>query len=124
MERSSSTTSMCAISLDSSFASDRSKIQFQQIALSNARQFHSKFRAAIFFGGDADSSAMRLHNLIDDRETQARAALESRLQRLENFLTRFRVHADACVLKTNAHQKWSRLQPYCKRTSAGHRAES
>ena len=51
--------------------------------LGRARELYDEFRPASFFSFHANASAMRLKNLIDDCEAQARASDKPRLERLE-----------------------------------------
>src|SRR6266478_7274007 len=68
----------------------------------NSRELDDKLSAAIFFGYHANLSTVGLHNLIDNGQPQAGAALETRLQRLENLGPLFLIEADTRVLKSDA----------------------
>ena len=66
---------------------------------------------------------MRLHDLINDRQPQARAALEAGLQRLENLFALFWIEARAGVAKANAHQERRGLEADRQRAATGHGAK-
>src|SRR5271165_4451259 len=76
----------------------------------HAGQIDGEFRALILFRKHADAAAMRLHDLINNGQAQARAAHKVRLQRLEDFLALSWVQTHARVAETNAHPEWSSFQ--------------
>src|ERR1700676_1330025 len=119
MDFSSSTTRICGISREVSFAAvlapcinpHRTSLRdwFTQLLYAtcspNSRQLHNKFRSAIFFRYDADSAAVALHNWGNDGEPQAGAAFKFRLQRLKNLGTLFGVQAYSGVGEGDAQPK-------------------
>src|SRR6202790_3943353 len=68
-----------------------------------ARKIDGKFRAAIFFRNYADSSAVRLNNLIHNSQAETCSTHKSRLQRLEDLRTLLRVKSDARIAKPDAY---------------------
>src|SRR5271156_1227444 len=72
-------------------------------ARSGTGNFDDEVRASSLLTFDANASAMRLQNLIDDGQTEAGAAGESGLEGLEDACGLRLVNADASVANLNAH---------------------
>src|SRR5579862_307310 len=109
MERSSSTINRCAIRLGPPCRPQNfgmgARIRLRLRGnLRRSRQIHDEGGATPLFRFDAYLSPMRLQNLVHNRETEARAARESRLKGLENALGRSRVEAHPGIANRNSHR--------------------
>src|ERR1700733_2410 len=106
MDFSSSPISMLGIalpvSLDAVFVANIEASRTAQLLSSHPGQFHYKFRAAILFRQHGNPAAVRLHDLVHDREPQPGATLEIGLQGLENLRFLFGVQSNAGIPEGNA----------------------
>src|SRR5262249_14948920 len=121
MERSSSTTRICAISLLWLFTAVF--VACIGAPSSHARQLHNEFRATVFLRNHADPSAVGLHDLIDNRESQAGSALKTRLQRLKDLCPLFGIKPDAGIAKGDAEPKRALFQADRQRAAVRHRPQ-
>src|SRR5215470_16416852 len=100
------------------FSSSRSLLRYFITSLlrsslsRDAWQFDDKFRSAIFLRHHADPPAVRLHNLVNDRQSQSCPARKSRLQRFEDLGALLRVQANTRIPKCDPHPERTLLQPY------------
>src|SRR5260370_11329409 len=91
MERSSSTIRILAIS-------------------SHPGQFDGELRPVIFLRYHCDAPAVRVHDLINDRQSQTRSADKAGLQRLEYFHALSGIDSHSSIAKANADPKRRCLQ--------------
>ena len=73
--------------------------RLQLCSRGNMPQPQNKFAALPEFGASPHFAFVRLHNLIDDGQTQSGAALEFGLEWLEDFLYQLRPHSGSGVRK-------------------------
>src|SRR5260370_39107262 len=104
MERFSSTIRMLAIS-------------------SHPGQFDGELRPVIFLRYHCDAPAVRVHDLINDRQSQTRSADKAGLQRLEYFHALSGIDSHSSIAKANAHPKRRCLQLHRQGAAGRHGAE-
>src|ERR1700719_1324431 len=90
----------------------------------DSRQLHDKFRAAILFRYDANSSTVGLHDLVNDGKSQPRSALELRLQGFKNFGALLGVQPNSGVRESDAQPEGFFLDAHRQSTAAGHGPQS
>src|SRR5580692_8178404 len=88
------------------------------------RYFDDKFGARSFLGFDADTSAVRLEDLIHDGQAQAGAAGEAGLKGFEDARGLGRVNADSGVANLDARPMFIRVNADREHAARGHGAQS
>src|SRR5216684_269166 len=89
----------------------------------NSRQLDNKLSTAVFLGYDADLATVRLHNLINNGQSQPGPPLEIRLQRLKDLGLSFWVQANTGVLKGDAQPERALFQLDGQGAATGHGAQ-
>src|SRR5712692_7251780 len=88
----------------------------------HSREFDDELRALIFLRSYADAPAVRLHDLVDDSQAQARASGKARLQGLKDLGALLRIEPDAGIAKANAQPEGNGLQSHSQDPACGHGA--
>src|SRR5208337_1332671 len=120
MDFSSSTTRICTISRPASFGA----LFVACIRPSlHQRKFNHELRALVFLADHRNPPAMRLHDLVNDRQPQPRAPLKIGLQRLKYLGALLRVQANAGVPEGDAQPIRNPLHPHGQGSALGHGAQ-
>src|SRR5258706_9614479 len=76
-----------------------------------------------WLGSSPHLAFMRLHDLVDDRQAEARAAFKARLEGLENLLRLLRSHSSSSIRKTNLPVVSQAFDAYLQSAAVPHGAD-